>query len=152
MSQQKIASPKHPSAQPTNRPLNWSSRKLLALLAAMTDADKVFSIEGRGLKLDTAADLEAHIADLRARDVEEVRLLGNTLGVEACRLLGEVLATKKNLKASTHRKAHAVVLALLTSPSPLRLPTWPISSPVDSWRRSPRACPPFSRLFSTCPT
>ncbi|KAF4512525.1 hypothetical protein G6O67_001653 [Ophiocordyceps sinensis] len=66
----------------------------------MTDAARVFSIEGKGLKLDTAADLEAHIADLRARDVEEVRLLGNTLGVEACKLLGDVLATKTNLKVA----------------------------------------------------
>jgi Ran GTPase-activating protein 1 len=64
----------------------------------MADAGKVFSLEGKGLKLDTAADVEAHIAPLRENDVEEVRLLGNTLGVEACKLLGEVLATKKNLK------------------------------------------------------
>ncbi|KAF4594755.1 Ran GTPase-activating protein 1 [Ophiocordyceps camponoti-floridani] len=64
----------------------------------MTDSNKIFSIEGRGLKLDTAADLEPHIAQLRAHDVEEVRLLGNTLGVEACKLLGQILATKKNLK------------------------------------------------------
>ncbi|PHH73139.1 hypothetical protein CDD80_4023 [Ophiocordyceps camponoti-rufipedis] len=64
----------------------------------MAGTDKVFSIEGRGLKLDTAADLEPHVAQLRAHDVEEVRLLGNTLGVEACKLLGEILATKKNLK------------------------------------------------------
>lgn len=61
-------------------------------------ASKVFSLEGKGLKLDTAADLEPHIAPLRAMDdVEEVRLLGNTLGVGACQLLGEVLATKKTL-------------------------------------------------------
>ncbi|CAK7223529.1 Ran GAP Rna1 [Sporothrix curviconia] len=59
---------------------------------------KVFSLEGKGLKLDTAADLEPHIAPLRAMDdVEEVHLLGNTLGVGACQLLGEVLATKKTL-------------------------------------------------------
>ncbi|ORY56664.1 uncharacterized protein BCR38DRAFT_450844 [Pseudomassariella vexata] len=59
---------------------------------------KVFSLEGKGLKLDTANDLEAHIAPLRSMgDVEEVRILGNTLGVEACKLLGEVLATKKSL-------------------------------------------------------
>lgn len=68
------------------------------LLLNMTDSNKIFSIEGRGLKLDTAADLEPHIAQLRAHDVEEVRLLGNTLGVEACKLLGQILATKKNLK------------------------------------------------------
>ncbi|RDA94485.1 hypothetical protein CP533_2300 [Ophiocordyceps camponoti-saundersi (nom. inval.)] len=64
----------------------------------MADLETIFTIEGKGLKLDTAADLEPHIAQLRARDVEEVRLLGNTLGVEACKVLGEILATKKNLK------------------------------------------------------
>lgn len=65
----------------------------------MATSTKVFSLEGRALKLDTAADIEAHIAPLRAsQDVEEVRILGNTLGVEACKLLGEVLATKETLK------------------------------------------------------
>lgn len=64
----------------------------------MTVLHKLFTIEGKGLKLDTAADVEPHIQDLRANDVEEVRLLGNTLGVEACKVIGEVLATKKNLK------------------------------------------------------
>lgn len=67
----------------------------------MASGSKVFSLEGKALKLDTAQDLEAHIAPLRASDdVEEVRILGNTLGVEACKLLGEVLATKKTLKVS----------------------------------------------------
>ncbi|CCC10353.1 hypothetical protein SMACR_02927 [Sordaria macrospora] len=67
----------------------------------MAASTKVFSLEGKGLKLDTAEDLEAHIAPLRTMDdVEEVRLLGNTLGVGACKLLGEVLATKKNLRVA----------------------------------------------------
>lgn len=72
---------------------------------------KIFSLEGRGLKLDTAEDLEPLIADLRANnDVEEVRILGNTLGVGACKLLGEVLATKKTLRVSFgHRQ---IVLCL----------------------------------------
>ncbi|EFX04169.1 ran GTPase activating protein 1 [Grosmannia clavigera kw1407] len=62
---------------------------------------KVFSLEGKGLKLDTAADLEPHIAALREMDdVEEVRLLGNTFGVGACQLLGEVLSTKKLLRSA----------------------------------------------------
>ncbi|TGJ82705.1 hypothetical protein E0Z10_g6053 [Xylaria hypoxylon] len=62
---------------------------------------KVFSLEGKGLKLDTAQDLEAHIGPLRdMQDIEEVRVLGNTLGVGACKLLGEVLATKKTLKTA----------------------------------------------------
>lgn len=65
----------------------------------MTATTKIFSLEGKGLKLDTAADAEPHIKSLRAmEDVEEVRLLGNTLGVEACKALGEVLETKKTLK------------------------------------------------------
>jgi len=67
----------------------------------MAPSTKIFSLEGRGLKLDTAEDLEPHIADLRAMaDIEEVHLLGNTLGVGACKLLGEVLATKKTLRAA----------------------------------------------------
>lgn len=64
---------------------------------------KIFSLQGKGLKLDTEADLEPHIAPLRAQnDVEEVRMLGNTLGIGACKLLGEVLATKKTLKVCTY--------------------------------------------------
>ncbi|KAI1387049.1 RNI-like protein [Hypoxylon trugodes] len=67
----------------------------------MATSKKIFSLEERGLKLNTAQDLEAHIGPLRAMDdVEEVRILGNTLGVEACKLLGEVLATKKTLKVA----------------------------------------------------
>ena len=62
---------------------------------------KVFSIEGKSLKLDSADDIEPHIARLRAMDkVEEVRILGNTLGVGACKRLGDVLATKKTLQVS----------------------------------------------------
>ncbi|KAL2260723.1 hypothetical protein VTK26DRAFT_5205 [Humicola hyalothermophila] len=65
----------------------------------MAPSTKIFSLEGRGLKLDTAEDLDAHIAELRAMDdVEEVRMLGNTLGIGACKRLGEVLATKKTLR------------------------------------------------------
>lgn len=60
---------------------------------------KVFSAEGKGLKLTTAEDIEPHIQDLKANDdVEEVRFLGNTLGVEASEALAKVLETKKTLK------------------------------------------------------
>jgi len=66
----------------------------------MSESKTIFSLEGKGLKLTTEADLEPHIAGLREQDVEEVRILGNTLGIGACKLLGEVLATKKNLKVA----------------------------------------------------
>jgi Ran GTPase-activating protein 1 len=95
----------------------------------MATSNKVFSLEGKGLKLDTAEDLEPHIADLRVHDVEEVRLLGNTLGIGACKLLGEVLATKKNLRVSHRVLLFPESVLLITSPS--RWPTSPTSSPVD---------------------
>jgi Ran GTPase-activating protein 1 len=59
---------------------------------------KIFSLEGKGLKL-TTADIEPHIQDLKSNDqVEEIKFLGNTLGVEASEALAKVLETKKNLK------------------------------------------------------
>lgn len=60
---------------------------------------KLFTLEGKSLKLDTAADAEPHIKALREmQDVEEVRLQGNTIGIEAAAALAEVLKTKKTLK------------------------------------------------------
>lgn len=42
---------------------------------------RVFSIEGRGLKLDSEADVKSIVDGLNARsDWEEVRLSGNTFG------------------------------------------------------------------------
>lgn len=64
----------------------------------MASSKKVFSLEGKGLKLDTSEDLEPHIAELKDMDVEEIRILGNTLGVGACKRLGEVLSTKTSLQ------------------------------------------------------
>jgi Ran GTPase-activating protein 1 len=62
---------------------------------------KIFSLEGKGLKLTTAADIEPHIKALQENnEVEEVRLLGNTLGVEASEALAKVLETKKTLKVA----------------------------------------------------
>jgi Ran GTPase-activating protein 1 len=62
---------------------------------------KIFSLEGKSLKLDTATDIEPHIGPLKDNDeVEEVLLLGNTLGIGACEALAEVLKTKKKLKVA----------------------------------------------------
>ena len=60
---------------------------------------KIFSLEGKGLKLDTAEDIETHIKDLKTNDdVEEVRFLGNTLGIGASEALAKVLESKKKLQ------------------------------------------------------
>lgn len=46
----------------------------------MAPTTKLFSLEGKALKLDTAAQAESHIGALRdMQDVEEVRLQGNTI-------------------------------------------------------------------------
>lgn len=60
---------------------------------------KVFSIEGKGLKLTTAEDIEPHIQDLKSNDsVEEIKFLGNTLGIGASEALAKVLESKKSLQ------------------------------------------------------
>lgn len=62
-------------------------------------SSKVFSIHGKGLKLDTKADIQPHLDQLKSIvDVEEVHLGGNTFGVEACEGLAEVLKGSKTLK------------------------------------------------------
>lgn len=79
----------------------------------MATPSKVFSLEGKALKLDSAEDLDAHIAALVSMDnVEEVRFLGNTLGIGACKRLGEVLSTKKSLQVSS-RSRPAIALRCL---------------------------------------
>ena len=59
----------------------------------------VFTIEAATLKFETREDILLYLQPLiNNPDVEEVHLSGNTYGVEACKFLGEVLSTKKNLK------------------------------------------------------
>ncbi|KAK8858573.1 hypothetical protein IAR55_002802 [Kwoniella newhampshirensis] len=58
-----------------------------------------FSILGKNLKANTKADLQPYLSELEALDnVEEVHFGGNSLGVEACEAIAEVLKTKKRLK------------------------------------------------------
>lgn len=97
---------------------------------------KVFSIEGQGLKLTTAEDIAPHIQALKSNDaIEEVRFLGNTLGIGASEALAKVLEGKKNLKvpcavtAACEQSAPDMCNRLQTSPTSL-----------------PRACCPRFRL------
>jgi Ran GTPase-activating protein 1 len=64
-------------------------------------SSKVFSILGKNLKANTKADLEPYISELASlEDVEEVHFGGNSLGVEACQAIAEILKSKKSLKVS----------------------------------------------------
>lgn len=61
----------------------------------------VFSLEGQGLKLDTAQDIEPHIKPLlESTSITEVRLPGNTLGVGASEALAKALERQKNLEVA----------------------------------------------------
>ncbi|KAF9121592.1 hypothetical protein BGW39_010408 [Mortierella sp. 14UC] len=58
-----------------------------------------FTIEGRGLKLQTADDVKEFIETISGMDaLENVILSGNTFGVEACRALAAALAKKPLIK------------------------------------------------------
>ncbi|KAJ5464226.1 Leucine-rich repeatribonuclease inhibitor subtype [Penicillium sp. IBT 31633x] len=62
---------------------------------------KVFSLEGKVLKLNTAEDINAHIQPLIDNtDYTEIRLGGNTIGIGAAQRLAEVLKTQKSLEAA----------------------------------------------------
>ena len=64
-------------------------------------AGNVFSLEGQGLKLTTAEDIAPHIEALKSSDhVDEVRFLGNTLGIGASEALAKVLESKKGLQVA----------------------------------------------------
>ena len=115
----------------------------------MVADSKVFTLEGKALKLDTAADVEAHLKPLRDMDnVEEVRLQGNTIGIEAAAALADVLKTKKTLKVCLFQLQLCAQpkLAFTNTPS-FRSPTWPTSSPVACFPRFQPPFPPFSLLF-----
>ncbi|KAJ1881318.1 Ran GAP Rna1, partial [Kickxella alabastrina] len=65
-------------------------------------ADRIYSLEGKGLKLTTAEEFEPYLEELRSfENLEELRLNGNTIGAEAAKALAEVLRTKPTLKVAT---------------------------------------------------
>ncbi|RXW25333.1 hypothetical protein EST38_g531 [Candolleomyces aberdarensis] len=61
-------------------------------------ATTVFSLKGKGLKLDTRADIEPYLKEVDPTALEEIHLEGNTLGVDASQALGEFISQAKKLK------------------------------------------------------
>jgi hypothetical protein len=61
----------------------------------------VFSIEGKGLKLNTAEDVQPFVDTiLQMDDLQEIRMSGNTIGVEAGKALAGALQSRNNIKVS----------------------------------------------------
>ncbi|CAG7852221.1 SubName: Full=Probable ran GTPase activating protein 1 {ECO:0000313/EMBL:CCA67638.1} [Serendipita indica DSM 11827] len=64
---------------------------------------KVFSLQGKGLKLTTKEDIEPHLKELRSMpEVEEIHIGGNTLGAPACQALAEVIKDLKHLRVADY--------------------------------------------------
>ena len=59
---------------------------------------KILSLHGRGLKLDTRADIEPYLKDFDPTILEEVHFGGNTIGVDASLALAEFLSKAHALK------------------------------------------------------
>ncbi|KIK08026.1 hypothetical protein K443DRAFT_672911 [Laccaria amethystina LaAM-08-1] len=64
----------------------------------MASTTKKFSLHGKGLKLDTRADIEPYLKDVDPTIIEEIHFGGNTLGVDASQALAEFLDKTKVLK------------------------------------------------------
>lgn len=64
-------------------------------------SSNVFSIEGKGLKLETAADVQPFVDAIANIDrLEEIKLSGNTFGVEAGQTIAEALKSTIHIKVS----------------------------------------------------
>lgn len=61
-------------------------------------AAKMFSLQGKSLKLDSRSDIEPHLKDVDPTVIEEIHLGGNTIGVEAAKALAEFLEKTTVLK------------------------------------------------------
>ena len=59
---------------------------------------KVFSLQGKSLKLDSRSDIDPHLKIVDPTVVEEIHLGGNTIGVEAAKALAEFLEKTTVLK------------------------------------------------------
>jgi Ran GTPase-activating protein 1 len=60
----------------------------------------IFSLQGKGLKLNSRADIEPWLNGIDPTVIEEIHFGGNTLGVDASVALGEFLKKATKLKVS----------------------------------------------------
>jgi len=71
----------------------WQLRVFMA-----PTSTKVFSLQGKSLKLDSRSDIEPHLKGVDPTVTEEIHLGGNTIGVEAAKALAEFLGKTTTLK------------------------------------------------------
>jgi Ran GTPase-activating protein 1 len=61
---------------------------------------KILSLHGRGLKLDTRADIEPLLTGLDPTTLEEIHFGGNTIGVDASLALADFLQKTQVLRVT----------------------------------------------------
>lgn len=70
-------------------------------IAASLAHSKIYTLPGKGLKLNSRDDFAPYAKDIEAiEDLEEIHVGGHTLGVGACQALADALREKKSLKVS----------------------------------------------------
>jgi Ran GTPase-activating protein 1 len=57
-----------------------------------------YSLHGKGLKLNTRADIQPYLHEIDPEVLEEIHLGGNTIGVEAAQALAEVIQKSSKLR------------------------------------------------------
>jgi Ran GTPase-activating protein 1 len=63
--------------------------------------ESIFSLEGRVLKFNTVADVQPHVDEMdKMSDLTEIRLSGNTFGVEAGCAIATALKKHANLRVT----------------------------------------------------
>ncbi len=72
----------------------------------------IFSLHGRGLKLDTADDIQPLLKDVDPSFIEEIHLGGNTIGVGAAEALAKFLEKTNVLKARLFSSGSYLILPL----------------------------------------
>ncbi|KAF5315088.1 hypothetical protein D9619_007357 [Psilocybe cf. subviscida] len=65
-----------------------------------SSSSKILSLHGKGLKLNTRADIEPYLKDLDPVVIEEVHFGGNTIGIEASEALAEFLSKATSIKVA----------------------------------------------------
>lgn len=64
----------------------------------------IFSLQGRGLSLNTREDVEPLLANADPALVEEVHFGGNTIGIEAAEAIADFLRKTQVLKVRFYQK------------------------------------------------
>jgi Ran GTPase-activating protein (RanGAP) involved in mRNA processing and transport len=112
---------------------------------------KVFSLQGKSLKLDSRSDIDPHLKNVDPTVIEEICLGGNTIGIEAAKALAEFLKKTTALKVCEGPIPGFFFEIDKANLDEERSRTLQISLLVDSSPKYPPRCPRSATLSKTRP-